>query len=237
MRVILLLCGFILFFNCEDKESKKKIIPKKEITTVAIEEGLTGDEDTTDVVNRAFPKLNSKNAMEFFLQYDKVHKENKVRLTTDFGTIDILLFNETKFHRSNFIFLTKQKYFNGTQFYRVIDNFMVQAGNSDDKKTANKRTYIGKYLLPPDTKRGFKHDRGMVSMPSSEIDNPHKLASPYEFFIVQQQGGAHFLDGDYTIFGKVTRGMDVVDKIAAVEKDDADWPLRNIYIRNVEIIK
>ena len=113
---------------------------------------------------------------------------------------------------------------------------MIQAGNSDDKKTANKRNYIGKYLLPPDTKRGFMHDRGVISMPSSDIDNPHKLASPYEFFIVQQQGGSHFLDGDYTIFGKVTRGMDVVDKIAAVEKDDADWPLQNIYIRNVEIL-
>ena len=236
MRIILLLCCFIIFFDCEDKQSKKKTIPKKEITPVVKEEGLTGDEDTTDIEHRTFPKLNSKNAMDYFLQYDKEHKENKVRLTTDFGTIDILLFNETKFHRSNFIFLTKLKYFNDTQFYRVIDNFIVQAGNSDDKKTANKRNYIGKYLLPPDTKRGFKHYRGVVSMPSSEIDNPHKLASPYEFFIVQQQGGAHFLDGDYTIFGKVTKGMDVVDKIAAVENDEADWPLRNIYIRKAEII-
>ena len=73
-------------------------------------------------------------------------------------------------------------------------------------------------------------------MPSGEIDNPYKLASPFEFFIVQQHGGAHFLDGDYTIFGKVTSGMDVIDKIAAVKTDEADWPLKNIYIRNVEII-
>ena len=174
--------------------------------------------------------------MFFFEEYDQKHKENKVRITTDFGTIDILLFNETKFHRANFIFLTKQKYFNGTQFYRVIDNFVVQAGNSDDKKTMNKRNTIGRYLLPPDTKKGFTHDRGVVSMPSSEIKNPHKLASPYEFFIVQQQGGAHFLDGDYTIFGRVIDGMDVVDKIAAVETDEADWPNKNIFISNVEII-
>ena len=73
-------------------------------------------------------------------------------------------------------------------------------------------------------------------MPSGEIDNPHKLASPFEFFIVSQRGGAKFLDGDYTIFGKVIRGMDVVDKIAAVKTDEADWPLKNIYIRKVEII-
>jgi cyclophilin family peptidyl-prolyl cis-trans isomerase len=157
-------------------------------------------------------------------------------MTTDFGVIDILLFNETKFHRANFIFLTKKNYFNDTQFYRVINNFIVQAGNSDDKKTARKRSKIGRYLLPTDTKRGFKHDRGVISMPSGEIDNPHKLASPFEFFIVQQKGGAHFLDGDYTIFGKVIRGMDVVDKIAAVETDDGDWPDKNIFIRKVEIL-
>ncbi len=233
MRPVFLLWLFFLFLNCEDKQTKKKIIPK---TTVTKKEKKEVIKDTVKEPERAFPKLNSKSAMAFFLEYDKHYKENKVRLTTDFGTIDILLYNETKFHRSNFIFLTKQKYFNDTQFYRVINNYIVQAGNSDDKKTARKRAHIGRYLLPPDTKRGFKHDRGAVSMPSSEINNPYKLASPFEFFIVQQKGGAHFLDGDYTIFGRVTKGMDVVDKIAAVETDDGDWPDKNIYIRNVEII-
>lgn len=233
MRIVLLLCIAFLFLNCEDKQSKDK---KKPVTEVK----KTTKKDITkepDEIKEAFKKLDDKSAMYFFQEYDKKHKENKVRITTDFGTIDILLFNETKYHRSNFIFLTKKKYFNGTQFYRVIDNYIVQAGNSDDRKTARKRGEIGKYLLPPDTKRGFKHDRGVVSMPSSEIRNPHKLASPYEFFIVTQIGGAHFLDGDYTIFGKVIDGMDVVDKIAAVDTDDGDWPMKNIFIRNVEIIE
>ncbi len=175
--------------------------------------------------------------MEFFLEYEKQNKENKVRIITDFGDIDILLYDETKFHRANFIFLTKQDYFSGTQFYRVINNFIIQGGSSDDRRVGRKRSNIGKYLLPTDTKRGFKHDRGVISMPSSEIENPHKLASPFEFFIVQQKGGAHFLDGDYTIFGKVINGMDVVDKIAAVKTDEADWPLQNVYIRKVTIIE
>ncbi|WP_136481965.1 peptidylprolyl isomerase [Cognatitamlana onchidii] len=233
MRTVLGFCFLFLFLNCEDKKTKHKAEPQIENTKQVKQ---TKKKTIPELPEREFPKLNSRSAMDFFLEYDKHHKENKVRLTTDFGEIDILLFNETKFHRSNFIWLTKQNYFDGTQFYRVIDNFMVQAGNSDDKKTARKRAHIGKYLLPADTKRGFKHDRGVVSMPSSEIDNPHKLASPYEFFIVQQKGGAHFLDGDYTIFGRVTRGMDVVDKIAAVDTDDGDWPMKNIYIRKAEII-
>ena len=233
MRAVLFLSFVLLFLNCEDKQTKKKNTSKTKVETPLKKEVL---KDTIKEPEREFPKLNSKSAMEFFLEYDKHHKENKVRITTDFGEIDILLYKETKFHRSNFIWLTKQGYFNDTQFYRVIDNFIVQAGNSDDVKTARKRAHIGKYLLPPDTKRGFKHNRGVISMPSSEIRNPHKLASPFEFFIVCQKGGAHFLDGDYTIFGHVTRGMDVVDKIAAVETDDGDWPDKNIFIRNVEII-
>lgn len=234
MKFKLIFCVLFLLLNCEDKKTQKKNSTKTEVVK-PVKKVIF--KDSIKKPKREFPKLNSKNAMDFFLEYDKHHRENKVRITTDFGSIDILLYYETRFHRSNFIWLTKQNYFNGTQFYRVINNFMVQAGNSDDKKTARKRAHIGKYLLTADTKRGFKHDRGVISMPSSEIDNPHKLASPFEFFIVQQHGGSHFLDGDYTIFGHVIRGMDVVDKIAAVDTDDGDWPSKNIYIRNVEIIK
>ncbi len=234
MRLTFIFCFLLLFMNCQDTQSKKKsessnlqAKPKQEQTIKS---------KSNKEIEREYPVLTDKNAMEFFLEYEKNNKENKVRITTDFGEIDILLFDKTKFHRANFIFLTKQNYFNDTQFYRVINNFMVQAGNSDDKKTARKRKKIGKYLLPTDTKRGYKHDRGVISMPSSEIDNPHKLASPFEFFIVQQHGGSHFLDGDYTIFGKVIKGMEVIDKIAAVDTDNADWPLHNIYIKKVEII-
>ena len=71
-------------------------------------------------------------------------------------------------------------------------------------------------------------------MPSSDIDNPHKLASPYEFFITLRD--VYQLDGDYTIFGRVIDGLEVCDEIAEVETDDGDWPLRNVYIRSVEIL-
>jgi len=234
MRYILLLCLIVSIVSCEDKKSEKinSVIPIQSVSKI----DSTLEKKSAIIPEREFPKLTSKNAMDFFLEYEKHNNENKVRIITDFGNIEILLFDKTKFHRANFIFLTKQNYFDNTQFYRVINNFMVQAGNSDTKATARKRSNIGRYLLPTDTKRGFKHDRGVISMPSGEIDNPYKLASPFEFFIVQQRGGSHFLNGDYTIFGKVTKGMDVVDKIAAVEADDGDWPLKNVYIRKVEII-
>ena len=232
MRLLLLYCFTIAFLSCDDSSSKQK---KKQESTVPETKSVI-KKDTIVEPEREFPLLTVKNAMDFFLEYEKVNKENKVRLTTDFGEIDILLFEKTKFHRANFIFLTKQGYFDNTQFYRIINNFIIQGGNTDDPKVKRKRRAIGRYLLPTDTKRGYRHDRGVISMPSSEVANPYKLASPYQFFIVQKPGGSYHLDGDYTIFGKVIRGMRVVDEIAKQETDNAEWPLHNVYIRKAEII-
>ena len=222
---IIVLFVLLLSISCDEK---KDIIVKKVKTTKKDLKKNTLENEFT---------LSDDNVMEFFLEYDKHNKENKVRIYTEFGNIDIMLFSDIKFHRSNFIYLTKKNYFNGTQFYRVINNFIIQAGNSDNIKISRKRKKIGRYLLPNDLDKGYKHQRGMVSMPSSLVDNPYKLASPFEFFIVQKKDGAHHLDGDYTIFGKVIRGMDVVDKIASTPTDNLDWPIDNIYINKVEIIE
>ena len=228
MRLLYLFLIASVLSSCI-KEDKKNINKTKVTSVSKVKKDASKDKSKF--------VLTEKNAMDFFLEYDKIHKENVIELDTDMGKIEITLFNETKFHRSNFLYLSKLNYFKSTQFYRVINNFIIQGGNSDNKKIWRKRKSIGKYLLPVDNNHGFKHSRGMVSMPSSIIENPHKLASPYEFFIVQSKSGAHFLDGDYTIFGKVTKGMDVVDKIAGVDTDDLDWPISNIFINNVKVLR
>ena len=180
--------------------------------------------------------LNDKNAIPFFFKYQKENLENKVRISTRFGNIDIKLFENTPYHRANFIYLTKKGYFNNTTFHRVVPDFIIQGGNSDRQETSKKRNEIGKYLLPPDTNKGYKHHRGVISMPSSEIENPHKLASPYEFFIVQQNPGAYHLDGSYTAFGKVITGMEVVDKINKQRTDKRETPLTNVFM-NISILE
>ena len=175
--------------------------------------------------------LNAETAIPFLKAYGEKHPENKVRIETPLGSFDVLLFKNTPYHRANFIFLTKQEYFNNTYFHRVVPDFIIQGGNSDNADSGQKRRKIGKYLLPPDTRKGHKHHRGVISMPSSEIENPHKLASPYEFFIVHQSPGAYHLDGSYTVFGKVIRGMEVVDAINALPTDKREWPLTNMRMR------
>ena len=224
VKNIFLIFSFLILSSCKDIPNKpsKKIINKQ--------------------VNKNKPKLkkevfllNDKNAIPFFFNYEKENKENQVRIVTDYGNIDIQLYKDTPYHRANFIFLTKKKYFDGEYFHRVVKDFIIQGGNSDNRSTSKKRTAIGKYLLPPDTKKGHKHHRGVVSMPSSEIENPYKLASPYEFFIVQKKDGAYHLDGDYTAFGKVIDGMSVVDKIANLKTDKREWPIENVRFKTLII--
>ena len=226
MNNILIILSFVFLISCKDISNKtsKKIVNKKLNKT------------ETKIVKEIKPfLLNDKNVIPFFFDYEKNNKENLVRILTDYGEIDIKLFNDTPFHRANFIYLTKKKYFDGEFFHRVVKDFIIQGGNSDNRKTSMKRKSIGRYLLPPDTKKGYKHHRGAISMPSSEIENPHKLASPYEFFIVQKKDGAYHLDGNYTVFGKVIKGMSVVDIIANLETDKREWPIDNVRFKTIII--
>jgi cyclophilin family peptidyl-prolyl cis-trans isomerase len=180
--------------------------------------------------------LTDDNAIPFFFEYAKKNLQNRVKIETDYGSFVIELTEKTPYHRANFIYLTKEKYFDGTFFHRVVPDFIIQGGNSDHKSTSEKRRRIGKYLLPTDTRNGLRHHRGAISMPSSEIENPHRLASPYEFFIVQQSPGAYHLDGKYTVFGYVVEGMDIIDQINRVPIDKREWPKDNIRMK-VSIIE
>jgi cyclophilin family peptidyl-prolyl cis-trans isomerase len=236
--------SLLLFNECGSENGKKKALSDKEKNTENTIQS-SGTKDTPVEKNKEIKKeeikeeailLNDQNAIPFFFDYQKQNLEDKVRITTRFGNIDLQLFKNTPYHRANFIYLTKKGYFNGTTFHRVVPGFIIQGGNSDRMETAKKRAEIGKYLLPPDTRKGYKHHRGVISMPSSEIENPHKLASPYEFFIVQQAPGAYHLDGSYTVFGKVIAGMEVVDEINKQRIDNREAPLTNV-IMEVSILQ
>jgi len=178
--------------------------------------------------------LTDENAIDFFFTYAKEVKEDKVKITTSLGSFTVKLFDNVPYHKANFIYLAKKGYFENTMFHRVVKGFIIQGGNSDRKDTGRKRGEIGRYLLPPDAKKGHRHHRGVISMPSSERDNPYKLASPYEFFVVVTDPGSYHLDGEYTPFGKVIAGMDVVDKINSTPVDDGDWPMVNVFILKAE---
>lgn len=224
----------LLFISCGETKEKKQQSNKKQV--VSIEADSLASKTKKKEEAEALFLLTEENAIDFFFDYEKTLKKNKVKLTTSLGSFTIELYENIPYHRANFIYLTRQNYFDNTMFHRVVKNFIIQGGNSDNRDTSKKRSKIGRYLLPPDAKKGHKHHRGVISMPSGEIDNPHKLASPFEFFIVVTKPGSYHLDGSYTPFGRVVNGMDVVDKINNVAVDDGDWPIRNVYILKAEVL-
>ncbi|MEP2237866.1 MAG: peptidylprolyl isomerase [Maribacter sp.] len=231
---IFLFVAIVTFTSCKDTPKKVDDTTSKSTTTIDSTK-ITEKEVTKDEQEEAF-ELNEDNAIDFFFNYEKTLKSNKVKITTNLGSFTIELFENVPYHRANFIYLTEKGYFDYTQFHRVVKNFIIQGGNSDDERTGKKRNDLGRYLLPPDTRKGHKHHRGTVSMPSSEMDNPHMLASPFEFFIVVTNPGSYHLDDEYTPFGRVIDGMDVVDKINNVPVEKGDWPLQNIYIEKAEVL-
>ncbi|WP_127139753.1 peptidylprolyl isomerase [Flagellimonas marinaquae] len=215
----------------KDKDKVEENIAKTDtVTTTQIDSTAIEEEEEEPF------QLTEENAIDFFFDYSKNLKKDKVKITTTMGSFTVQLYDDVPYHKANFIYLARQKYFDSTQFHRVVKDFIIQGGNSDDKRTARKRGKIGRYLLPPDAKKGYKHHRGTISMPSSERDNPHKLASPYEFFIVVTEPGSYHLDGSYTPFGRVIDGMDVVDAINNVPVGDGDWPFKNVYILKAEVL-
>lgn len=180
--------------------------------------------------------LSNENVVDFLTWYGELNPETKIEIETEFGNIEVELEKKTPLHRANFIYLTKKNYFNSTFFHRVVKNFVVQGGNSDESLTKKDRKRIGNYLIPPEFISGLKHDYGALAAARSWDDNPDKLSNPYEFYFVQNTKGEHHLDGEHTIFGKITKGFEVLDQIAAQKTDKGEYPLFNIKMK-INVIK
>lgn len=238
----LVILGLLLFaiWSCKDNETPTQQ-PKnssKELASDSIPEIETIQERRAryEAAIPEFKKLEQEELIPFLTQYAEEHPETRVRITTTYGTIDLQLFKDTPLHRANFIRLVKLGYFNTTFFHRVSPNFVVQGGNSDRTDTAKMRGKVGSFLIPSEFRSGHTHTRGALGAAKYSEQNVSKASSPFEFYIVQKKSGAHHIDRDHTVFGRVTSGMEVVDAINAVKTDDSEWPIKNIPIE-IEILE
>lgn len=204
-----------------------------------------------------------------FAQKGKSKKKPKadVIITTKFGDIGIILYEETPEHRANFAKLAKEGFYDGTTFHRVMKDFMIQGGdpNSKDASTMNKAGQGGPgYTLPAEFVPGKVHTKGKLSaarMPDQV--NPDRRSSGSQFYIVQGRtfsdndlkgfekqvsmltksefhysdaekeayktvGGAPWLDRQYTIFGEVIYGLEIIDQIADVQVKAPNRPVEDI---------
>ncbi|WP_456408336.1 peptidylprolyl isomerase [Caldithrix abyssi] len=158
----------------------------------------------------------------------------KARIVTNYGNIELKLFpQKAPLTCFNFITHAESGYYDGLLFHRVIKGFMIQGGDPNTRG-GNVQSYgLGGPLVHiPHEFNDLKHNRGVVSMA-----RPGNLAAGAgtQFFIVQQP--AHHLDGQYTVFGKVTSGLDVVDKIADVATGANDLPKTPVKIIKLEVFK
>ena len=188
-------------------------------------------------------------------------KETVVVIKTSMGTIKAKLYNDTPQHRDNFIKLVNEGWYNGSPFHRVINKFMIQGGQNADG-----RLDPG-YKVPAEIKENHFHKKGaLCAARQGDQVNPMKASSGSQFYIVQGKvydertldmfesrtgkvfsarqrqayqtvGGTPHLDGDYTVFGEVTEGLDIVDKIAAVKTGAMDVPVEPVTILSITIEK
>jgi cyclophilin family peptidyl-prolyl cis-trans isomerase len=156
----------------------------------------------------------------------------KFVIHTDYGDMKGVLYNETPKHRDNFVKLVKSGFYNGTLFHRVILGFMIQGGDPDSKTAkAGQRLGMGGpgYTIPAEFNPKFTHKRGVLAAArTGGPSNPKKESSGSQFYIVEPEKGSHFLDNDYTVFGEITEGLDVITKIASAQKDPSDRPVKDI---------
>lgn len=141
------------------------------------------------------------------------------QIKTDKGDILIWLYDETPKHKEAFIELAEEGYWNDYTFNRVIENFVAQGGCPDTPEGFAYSTH----LLEPEFDPIAKHVYGAFG--AGRDDNPGKISAACQFYIVQNKKGLPRLDGDYTIYGQVFKGMDVVDAIVKVETDSTNAPL------------
>lgn len=190
----------------------------------------------------------------------------RVKITTDSGVMVIRLYDKTPLHRDNFIKLASERFFDSLIFHRVINTFMIQGGDPQSKYAQPGQMLgngdVG-YTIPAEFDTTLYHKKGALA--AARTNNPEKASSGCQFYIVQGKtlsdaelnnlemqkgirysaaqrekyktvGGTPFLDMEYTVFGEVETGFEVIDKIAMVQKGMGDRPLGDVRMY-IEVIK
>ncbi len=194
-------------------------------------------------------------------------QKNKIKIETEYGTIVMMLYDNTPKNTANMVKLAKEHYYDSTLFHRCIPEFVIQGGDPKSKH-AKPGEALGEgdlgYTVPAEINDSDYHKRGALGV--ARDNTPDKSGSACQFYIVvgkkftdieldkisqktghkfsasqremyKTVGGTPHLDGNYTVFGEVLEGMDIVDKIAAQPRDRKDRPNKDIPMTKVRLMK
>ncbi len=216
-------------FSCM-KEQKKEILKKQPVQINHQKKVIK-----KEIKEKEWDSLKPDNVVSFLTEYGKQNKETIVLITTKYGKIKLKLYNDTPIHRANFIFLSKIGYFDTTIFYRVLEDFVIQGGNSENLKMMEYRRKYRNYRLPSEFRPNRTHKYGALACARRWQNNPDKKSTPFEFYIIQDKKGAHHLDNEHTVFGEVISGFSTINKIAKLETGIDEWPYEDVYMK-VEVL-
>jgi len=194
--------------------------------------------------------LTKKTVVERLTAYAQHHADSIIYIKTSLGNITVKLYAQTPLHRANFVRLANRKFYDGTYFHRVVPGFVAQGGGSDVRR----KVKVGKYRVPAELfPNKYYHKKGAVAMARYDEDNPDKESDSHEFYLVKGRvhtlaelkaiekayafkftpeqvkiyttlGGAPHLDSQYTVFGEVIDGLEIIDQLTSLEVDKRGWP-------------
>jgi len=163
--------------------------------------------------------VNLMRALPALFLFSCTAKMEVVRIATPKGDIWFGFHQKTPRHREAFLRLAKQHYWDSLCFNRVIPDFVAQGGCPDTPEGFSGSPH----LLDPEFHDSLRHVYGAVG--AGRDDNPGMRSATCQFYIVQNKNGIPRLNGKYTVFGQVIKGMEVVDSICRSPRDKADAPL------------
>ncbi|WP_430601721.1 peptidyl-prolyl cis-trans isomerase A (cyclophilin A) [Enterococcus sp. DIV0724b] len=237
-----LLTSLVLFAACGPKNEKK-----------------TADSSATSSTDTKTSESVDLNSLELPQLSDTVsEEEDLVELVTTEGTIEIKLFpKQAPKTVENFMTHAKDGYYNNVTFHRVIKDFMIQGGDPKGDGTGGESIWNDSF--DDEISDQLYNLRGALSMANAGKDEKGNGTNGSQFFIVQnaedksdgllkddypekiidayKKGGTPYLDGKHTVFGQVTKGMDVVDKITSAETGEQDKPKKDIRIEKINILQ
>ena len=168
---------------------------------------------------------------------NKMIQEPEFDIVTTHGTMRVKLYSKTPKHRDNFVKLVKENYYDGVRFHRVIEGFMIQTGDpySRDTSMISRWGQGGPdYTVPAEFVNEYWHKKGaLAAARKGDMANPTKASSGSQFYIVHDENACLHLDGQYSIFGEVIDGLNVIDRIAAVPTDMYDRPYEDVIIQTI----
>ncbi|MFT4722611.1 MAG: peptidyl-prolyl cis-trans isomerase A (cyclophilin A) [Flavobacteriales bacterium] len=211
-----------------------------------------------------FTRLTSRNSLAYLSEFSQTNASKRIKICTKHGDMEFILYKGTPLHAASFIHLIQEKYFSGVEITRVLKNHVIQGGNSQKKSKSTQRFLLGKYTVPHEIRPYYIHKKGALALARQMENNPDKDSEPYDFYIVhgrkigsaelyniqkekditysdkqkeiyKTKGGTPHLDGEFTVFGEITSGLSILEKLADLPVDKQNWPKDNLLI-SIEII-